>query len=139
MTITVVDANILIASMDKNDAHHRAVVRHLASAIQTDRLCIPVLNLAEALVAQARRDRGLEAEAAIAATGIEVVSSDPVSALELATLRATTGLKLPDCLLLASALALGATLATTDKALASQATKLGVVLALPDGSGGSRR
>lgn len=46
--------------------------------------------------------------------------------LRLARLRATTGLKLPDCCALDAALGHGASLATFDEALAAAARRLGV-------------
>jgi len=131
MTVTVLDANILIAAMDTHDAHHAAAAAYLKRAVAVDQLHVPTLNLAEVLVGQVRQGRGAPAEAAIKALGVGVVSSDSLGALELATLRANTGLKLPDCVVLACALKLDAALATTDKVLAREATKLGLALALP--------
>jgi len=131
MSRVVLDANILIATLIKSDAHHGVALAFIRRSLGVpDTLYIPQLTLAEVLVGQLRIDNGEQAQQTIRFLGIEVVTSDPVSALELATLRATTGLKLPDCVVLATAQHLDATLATTDQALARQAARLGVSLAL---------
>jgi len=131
MTMIVVDANILIAAMYTHDVHHVVASRFLKNAGVADRLCIPILNLAEALVSQVRLGQGNQAETAIKAAGIELLDGNLVDPLGLACLRASTGLKLPDCVVLASAQKLGAALATTDKQLARVAATVGVTSALP--------
>ena len=128
LMITVLDANFIIAAMDANDTHHARVADFLKSS--TDDLRIPRLSLAEALVAQVRAERGAEAQTAIQALGIQELADNLFSALDLATLRASTGLKMPDCVVLASARASQARLATTDAKLAKAATDSGIELAL---------
>ena len=125
---TVLDANIIIAAMDTNDAHHERVADFLKNT--TDDLRIPKLSLAEALVAQVRVKQGAQAQAAIQALGIQELPDNLVSALDLATTRDATGLKMPDCVVLASAKAARARLATTDTKLATAASDAGIELAL---------
>ncbi|MCL2736303.1 MAG: PIN domain-containing protein [Propionibacteriaceae bacterium] len=127
---TVLDANVLIAAMDTKDEHHGVVSDFLRRVVTTDSLYVPTLTLAEVLVGQVRCGRGEQAEAAIAAIGVTVMSCESLEALRLATLRVATGLKMPDCVVLAAALDVGASLATTDKTLAREAAKCGVTLAL---------
>ena len=62
--------------------------------------------------------------------GIELLDGNLVDPLGLACLQANTGLKLPDCVVPASAQKLSAALATTDKHLAKVAAAAGVTLAL---------
>ena len=126
--ITILDANILIAAMDPNDAHHARVAAFLKNT--TDDLRIPRLSLAEALVAQVHARRGEQAQKAIQSLGIQELGGNLVSALDLATLRDATGLKMPDCVVLASARASQARLATTDAKLAKAASGAGIELTL---------
>ena len=126
--ITVLDANVIIAAMDASDIHHARVADFLKST--TDDLRIARLSLAEALVAQVRAQRGAQAQAAIQGIGIQELPDNVVSALDLATTRHATGLKMPDCVVLASARAAGARLATTDARLARAASDAGIELVL---------
>lgn len=64
------------------------------------------------------------------AAGITVASHDDDEPLRLAELRATTGLKLPDCCVLDVAIHHRASLATFDLALAEAARKRGVPVAV---------
>lgn len=128
MTVIVIDANILIAAMDATDVHHARAAGLLASG--DGELCVPVLNLAEALVFQVRAGRGEAALTAILATGVKVLDANLLSALDLATERVESGLRMPDCVVLASARKLHAELATTDERLSRAASKSGVVLAI---------
>ncbi|MCL1838002.1 MAG: type II toxin-antitoxin system VapC family toxin [Propionibacteriaceae bacterium] len=130
MTATVLDASVLIAAMHSLDVHHQSVSAYLKQAVIDTTLYVPALNLAEALVGQVRCGRGTEAAQAIKALGIAVIADEFIDPLALASLRVNTGLKLPDCVLLAAALHLNANLATTDKALAKAAQKLQIALAL---------
>ena len=128
LMITVLDANTIIAAMDANDTHHAKVASFLKST--TDDLRISKLSLAEALVAQVHAKRGVQAHAAIQLLGIQELPDNLVSALDLATTRDSTGLKMPDCVVLASARAARARLATTDARLATAASDAGIELVL---------
>jgi len=125
---TLLDANIIIALLNSGDVHRDRVADFLRTT--ADDLCLPMLSLAEALVLQVRVGRGEQAEAKVLALGIRVLPGDLVGALSLAQVRAGTGLRMPDCVVLASAQQLGARLATTDAKLAAAALAAGVPLAL---------
>lgn len=62
------------------------------------------------------------------AAGVEVAGYDSDEPLRLAELRATTGLKLPDCCVLDVALHHHAAMGTFDETLASAARQRGVVV-----------
>jgi len=124
---TLLDANILIAVLKHDDAHHERVMAFLAT--NTDSLCVPALSLAEAMVNQVRAGRGQQSYDAVLAMGTQVLPGELVAPLELARTRVETGLRMPDCVVLASAQAVNAKLATTDARLARAAKQAGVVLA----------
>jgi predicted nucleic acid-binding protein len=106
----VVDASVLIAFLDEDDAHHGAAVAALA-AHRTDRMVVPASAYAEILVGPYRRSAAAVATAdqflaAIAAT-VEPITRE--IARGAAALRAVhRSLRLPDALVLATADALGA-------------------------------
>jgi predicted nucleic acid-binding protein len=111
--LTVVDAGVVIAVLDASDVHHAAASLALARARDRgDELVLPVSAYAECLVSPSRRgsravvtvDRFLDALPA----RIEPASR-AIGAMA-ASLRGTHGptLRLPDALVVATALVLGA-------------------------------
>ncbi len=105
MALVVLDASVLIAFLDPDDALHDAAVEGLTEH-QHDELVIPVSVYAEILVAPYRR--GAEAVAEIEsflqdfAMRIELIT--PAIARAAARLRGEFGgLRLPDALVLATA------------------------------------
>lgn len=121
----VLDASVLIAHLDARDAHHVAAGAILASAAGEALLGNP-LTVAEVLVAPARAGRAAEAKAALDALGVEVVALPADAPVRLAVLRADTGLRLPDCCVLLTALDARAAVATFDARLAAAARSLGL-------------
>ena len=112
MDLTVVDAGVLIAVLNAHDAHHRVARNALAVARDRgDRLIVPASAYAEILVAPLRE--GPQASATID----DFLDSLPASvepatrdiARRAAELRARHGnrLRLPDALVVATAIALG--------------------------------
>jgi predicted nucleic acid-binding protein len=100
--VIVVDASVLIAQLDRNDALHNRAVEALLATAERSLGCSPI-TLAEVLVGPARAGRLGEARSAITALGIaEVPLGDDVAA-RLAQLRAETALRMPDCCLLLAA------------------------------------
>ncbi len=120
MALSVVDAGILIAVLDAGDVHHAAAAQELRTArARGDRLVVPVSAYAEAMVrpsaagpaAQARLDRFLDDLAA------DVEPATRSIGRRAAELRAAHGtrLRLPDALVLATAIDVGAdAVLTTD-------------------------
>ncbi len=114
----VVDASVLIAFLDPTDAHHAAAVELLAEA--TPPLLVHPLTAAEVLVAPLRRGLGDAVWATLTAIGVEVDDA-PLDPWQLADLRVTTGCKMPDCCVLATAATHGCSIATFDERLARHA------------------
>jgi predicted nucleic acid-binding protein len=116
--VIVLDASVLIAHLDRTDAHHDRAEQLLLDAADQDLAASPV-TLAEVLVAPARAGQLDRATAAIQELGVRSVSLDVDPHVRLATLRAGTGLKLPDCCVLLAAEQEGGALATFDARLAA--------------------
>ena len=118
--VIVLDASVLIAYLDGDDKHHVAAETLLAGAIEDDLGANP-LTLAEVLVVPARDGRIEPAQMALRALEVEELVFPPESAVRLAQLRASTGLKMPDCCVLLAAEDAGATVASFDSRLAQTA------------------
>lgn len=114
------DASVVIAHLQPHDAHHEAATTYLREHID-ERLLIHPLTLAEVLVGGVRTGRGQVLLADLQAIGIEVAEWSDGASLRLATLRVETGLKLPDCCVLDTALNFETELATFDDDLAKAA------------------
>jgi predicted nucleic acid-binding protein len=128
MGLTVLDAGVLIGFLDKGDLHHDAAVREFESARHRgDRIVIPASALAESMVAPARKgEPALEAlREFIERLPVGVVQLDAEVAIIAAQIRAIHGprLKLPDALVVATAINLEAeVLVTSDRGWPSNAT-----------------
>ena len=104
MGLTALDASVLIALLDPDDAHHQ----HARTALDVhadDDLRAPAHTLAEALVHPARAGKEREARRLIAALEIAIDPVDEAVAVAAAKLRAEhgTALRMPDALVLAYA------------------------------------
>ncbi len=111
--MTVVDASMLIGWLDDSDPHHAAAIEVLAAV---DRFMVHPLTLAEVLAHPARHGREGEVVARLEAIGM-VVSTLPIDPIALARVRAATGLKMPDCVVLVCAMTHDAGVATFDERL----------------------
>jgi predicted nucleic acid-binding protein len=119
--VIVVDASVLIAHLDEQDALHEQAVERLLAAADEPLGC-STLTLAEVLVGPARRGRLDDARAAMEALEVQEIPLATGAAGDLATLRAQTGLKLPDCcVLLAARDAQASGIVTFDERLARAA------------------
>lgn len=119
MGLTVLDAGILIAVLDGADLHHAAATRALRTRIDRgDELVLPASAYAEVLVAPYRRNEEAVAtvEAFLDALPVRVEPATRAIAARAAELRARHGsrLRLPDALVVATAIDLGAEVLTTD-------------------------
>jgi predicted nucleic acid-binding protein len=123
----VLDASVLIAHLNPADAHHDAATRILLNA-SPESLLVHTITLAEVLVGGVKIGRGAQMHADLSAAGVRQSIHDEQEPLRLAELRATSGLKLPDCCVLDAAIRNDASVATFDHALATAAGRRGVAV-----------
>ncbi len=108
-SLSVLDASVLIALLDEKDVCRPAARAAVDQARRDHDLLIPVTAFSESIVApygRSRRD-GERAEAALVALG-RLVDVTREIASRAAQLRATRRIKLPDALILATAMQLAA-------------------------------
>jgi predicted nucleic acid-binding protein len=115
----VVDASVLIAYLDRADAHHAAALELLADA--TPPLLVHPITLAEVLVAPTRHGSADRAWLVLQSIGVEL-HTEAIDPLQLARLRVDTALRLPDCSVLAAAAHHGCAVATFDERLRRAST-----------------
>jgi predicted nucleic acid-binding protein len=117
--LTVLDAGVVIAGLDADDAHHAAAAVALTAAQERgDSFVLPASAYAEILVRPAARGNETVArvDAALDAMAISIADADREIARRAASLRARhPRLRLPDALVVATAIELEADhLLTTD-------------------------
>jgi predicted nucleic acid-binding protein len=123
--VIVLDASVLIAHLNATDAHHERATELLLAARDEPFAASP-LTLAEVLVGPARAGLLDRASIVLRQLGVTAVALDSDAPARLATLRAVTGLKLPDCCVLLAAEQTGASVLTFDDKLAAAARKRGL-------------
>lgn len=126
----VVDAGVLIAAYDANDVHHEWSVRMLTAA-RPGTLAASVVTLAESLVYPAAAGSGASTLSLVRDLDLRVVELAEGDALPLAETRAWSRLRMPDAIVLHTALSLGAGVLTTDRALARAAADRGLTVHAP--------
>ncbi len=117
----VLDASVLIAHLDGEDAHHEAANGLLVAA--DDEFGASAITLAEVFVTPARSGHLELVQTALEQLGVNELPFPVNTSVQLARLRAETGLKLPDCCVLLAAESTGATVATFDERLAAAAAR----------------
>jgi predicted nucleic acid-binding protein len=107
--VSVLDASVLIALLDEKDVGRPVARAAVERSKRHHDLLIPVTAFSESIVAPYRRGRedGQRAEAALAALG-NLVDVTRAIASRAAELRATRQVKLPDALILATAMLMSA-------------------------------
>jgi predicted nucleic acid-binding protein len=130
LSACVLDTDVLIAALDRRDAHHRAAARSVEDMLDRKvSLLLSLINYAETLVRPAEDERTLRtAIDAIATLGIELVAPTPTIARDAARYR-TLNVSLADGFAMATAKAHGATLATFDRRVRRALPKAGIELA----------
>lgn len=131
----VADASVVIAASIPAHVHYeratRLVLEHGRSGI-----ALHSLTLAEILVGPARSGAEAEARQTLTEAGFTLSPDGDPSPEQLARVRATTSLKMPDACVLATAEHLDVPLATFDQRLAREAIKRGTaVYGLDDNDG----
>jgi predicted nucleic acid-binding protein len=109
MGVAVVDASVLIATIDELDAHHESAVVELEAAHLKHALALPAVAFSEALVVPYRTSQSLgrTVEGNLRRLGrVENITGEIAS--RAAQFRAERQMKLPDALILATAVELRA-------------------------------
>jgi predicted nucleic acid-binding protein len=123
--VIVLDASVLIAHFDAEDALHEDA-RNLLRSVADKPFRASILTQAEVLVGPARVGTLDRAVAALAQLGVQTVPMESDAPMRLAMLRAETRLKLPDCCVLLAAEQVGdAHIATFDDHLHTVAHQRG--------------
>jgi predicted nucleic acid-binding protein len=121
----VLDASVVIAFLNPSDPHHLRATQLLEEHSTADFRMHQII-LAEMLVDAVRTGRGAQLFDDLLSLGVVAHEPDANEPLILAELRATTGLRMPDCCVLAVARQETLPLATFDDQLTRAAETLGV-------------
>jgi predicted nucleic acid-binding protein len=126
----VLDASVLIALYNDKDFHHKwAIDLMFQSTAETFHMAS--LNLAEVAVQPAKLGITKKFFAGISQLNLEISGLGEHDALELATIRATTNVPMPDCCVIQLAQAKSSPIATADRALGRAAQALGIEVFQP--------
>jgi predicted nucleic acid-binding protein len=123
VAVLVLDASVVIALLDENDALHERAAAVIERA-RSDELILPASAFAEILVAPYRQsdDAVARFETTLAEVPVRVEPLTATIARRAASLRAAHArLRLADALVLATAAEAGAVVLTADRALARHA------------------
>jgi predicted nucleic acid-binding protein len=123
--VVVLDASALIALFDSADPHHNWALKMFRDTVEFD-LALSVVTHAEVLVHPLRAGRESDFERSLQGLGVELIPLSADSGVQLAQLRAQTSLRMPDVVVLHSALNAAGSIATTDRGLAAAARALSV-------------
>jgi predicted nucleic acid-binding protein len=123
---TVLDADVLIAHLNPDDAQHSRAVDRLERAAAQGPLAASALTVAEVLVHPASGGLSEQAYAALKAMDLTVLEIPADAAVQLASLRARTGRRMPDCCVLLAAARTGGPVLTFDEKLRGSAADLGI-------------
>lgn len=121
----VIDADVLIGYLDSDDVHHDSAMALLEREIDDD-FVASSLTLAEVLVGPTRARRVVDAVGALRDLEVSEQPLPADAAVKLAELRATTGLRMPDCCVLLATRELQARVASWDVRLKNAAMKMGL-------------
>ena len=119
--VVVLDSSALIALYSDSDPHHQWGLKLFLDTADND-LEMSALSFAEVLVHPTRNGTKSKFLRSIEGLGLRIADLPFDSAEELADLRAQTGLKMPDVVVLRQAMKSSAVLATADQKLAKIAT-----------------
>jgi len=130
VTSCVLDTDVVIAALDRADAHHRAAAKAIRAMIDANvPLVLSLINYAETLVRPAENESSLRtAVAAIDALGIQLSAPTPAIARDAARLR-DLSISLADGFALATARAQDAGVASFDRRVRRAVESAGLELA----------
>jgi len=121
----VLDANVLIAHLDRDDALHASAMERLSDLAEQP-FGASSITLAEVLVAPTRAGNVSAVQAVLRALAVSELPLPSDAAERLASLRVETRLKLPDCCVLLAAEATEGSVLTFDERLAREAADRGL-------------
>ena len=108
MAVVVFDADVVIAYLGRDDAHHAEAVERVRTSLQPGvRRLLSAVNYSEVLVGPLRvagREGAEIVDAMLVRFGIETIKVDMALAQRAAAVRARTNLKLPDAYAIATAI-----------------------------------
>jgi predicted nucleic acid-binding protein len=127
LSACVLDTDVVIAALDRSDAHHGEAAAAIARTLKDDvRLLVSTVNYAEALVRPAENERTLQtAVDAIAALGIRQIAPTAAIARDAARYRSLK-ISLADGFALATARAHAASIASFDHRVQRAIAELGL-------------
>lgn len=131
MARLILDASALIALYNDKDKHHDWALEMFIQTIDFE-LTMPVLTFAEALVHPQRHGKKKQFQTGVKGLGIEVKPVLAESAEQIAELRASTKLRMPDVLVLNDAINTQGAVATTDDLLAKTAASFSLAVYSPN-------
>jgi predicted nucleic acid-binding protein len=129
--IITLDAGVIIAMLNEQDTHHEWATRLLIDCSEAD-FVMPALTYAECLIRPTQADQVHGFLSNIAGLGLRIVDLTAQGAFGVARVRAETKLRMPDAVVLSTALDESAWIATTDKVLAQAARSQGVTAHYPE-------
>lgn len=128
--VVVLDAGVFIALVDSNDAHHDWAVDFFIHSTGSE-LVVSALTMAEIMVHPAKNGTADRFADRLSGLHLQVVSVAGADSSALVKLRAESGLRMPDAVVLCTALTHAQALATTDEKLAGQAQTMGLEVYRP--------
>ena len=130
MARVILDSSALIALYSDYDEHHEWAMRIFAETLESQ-LAMPVLTYAEALIHPLRAGKKNLFEAGIRGLGIQISSISAEAIDQIAELRASTKLRMPDVVVLNEAISTDSAIATTDQLLAKTANSFSITVYYP--------
>ena len=127
MGLALLDSSIVIGALNRHDALHEAASRAVRAERDRHALAISALTHAEILVGPLRAGGRAVAVVERFAAQVRIVDLSPDIARLAAELRAARGLKLPDAVIVATGLRLGADVILTADARWKGIEKVAVV------------
>ncbi len=130
MSGCVLDTDVVIAALDRQDSHHAAAAAGIKAMIEVGTpLLLSLVNYAETLVRPAEEEKSLRAALdALGALGIRLIAPTSAIALDAARHRALN-ISLADGFALATAQARKASVASFDRRVRRALPKVGLELA----------
>jgi predicted nucleic acid-binding protein len=127
MGLALLDSSIVIGALNRHDALHEAASRAVRAERERHALAISALTYAEILVGPLRAGGGAVAVVERFAAQVRIVDLSPDIARLAAELRVARRLKLPDAVIVATGLRLGADVIMTADARWKGIEKVAVV------------